>query len=294
MMPDTTASTSKSMRVHVIGKDLFRQEVLDNISKRLEGEVVLGMSPPWALAGYLAVAFVVLVFIFASTATYTRQETAVGALIPDEGIIRVPSPGGGIVKSIAVHEGDDVTSGEVLAMTDPTKSGPESTSEHERLTSKTAIGERIVSPVAGVIAAIPIDIGQTVSPGSTLFIMLPKGSRIQAELFVPARSIGFIRVGQEVSLQYQSFPFQRFGSAKGKITSISRTVLAPSDLPNSAVPLREPSFRVKVALQKDYMLAYGHKQALEPGMSLTARIVVERESLIHWALDPLYAAGRRS
>ena len=93
---------------------------------------------------------------------------------------------------------------------------------------------------------------------------------------------------------YQAFPHQKFGTGRGVVTSVSRTVLAPSEVSLPGIQVQEPVFRVRVRLARESVDAYGEALALQPGMLLTADVVIDRRTLVEWLLDPLYAAGRRS
>lgn len=148
------------------------------------------------------------------------------------------------------------------------------------------------STVAGRVVALPVARGQTVAPQSVLAIVTPEGSTLEAELYIPSRSAGFIKAGQEVRLMYQAFPYQKFGTAKGEIRSVSRTVLGPNEVAIPGLAINEPVFRVKVALQSDTVEAYGQVMPIQPGMLLAANIVIDRRTLIEWLLDPIYAVGR--
>jgi membrane fusion protein len=151
----------------------------------------------------------------------------------------------------------------------------------------------IRSPIAGRVAALPVRAGETLVPGASVATIVPEGSRLEAELYVPSRAAGFIREGQEVRLLYQAFPHQRFGAGHGEVVSVSRTVLTPSEVAMPSVHLDEPVFRVQVRLERDYVDAYGQRTPLQAGMLLTADVVIDRRSLLEWILDPIYAAGRR-
>ncbi|MFV0409393.1 MAG: HlyD family secretion protein [Paracoccus sp. (in: a-proteobacteria)] len=146
--------------------------------------------------------------------------------------------------------------------------------------------------VAGRVVAVPVTRGQMVAPQGVVAVLTPEGSSLEAELFVPSRSAGFISPGQEVQLMYQAFPYQKFGTAKGEIMSISRTVLAPDEVAIPGLNIQEPVFRVKVSLSRDSVEAYGQSMPVQPGMLLSANIVIDRRSLIEWLLDPIYAVGR--
>jgi membrane fusion protein len=164
----------------------------------------------------------------------------------------------------------------------------------QRVTQNEAQGTVVVTaPFAGRVAAVPVEIGQTVATGATLAILTPKDSRLDAELYVPSRAAGFIRPGQEVRLQYQAFPHQRFGTGRGVVASVSRTVLAPAEVAIPGLKVEEPVFRVRVHLDRDSVTAYGERMRLQPGMLLSADVIIDRRTLAEWLLDPLYAAGRR-
>ena len=77
--------------------------------------------------------------------------------------------------------------------------------------------------------------------------ILPADSPLQAELFIPARAIGFVEVGQDVRLLFDAFPYQRFGTYHGKIVKVSQTVLLDSDV-SGPVKLQEPAYAATVAL----------------------------------------------
>jgi membrane fusion protein len=152
----------------------------------------------------------------------------------------------------------------------------------------------IIAPVAGRVAALPLSIGQPVSVGGTVAVVIPEGARIEAELLAPSRGAGFIRPGQEVRLMLQAFPHQRFGTVKGEVKSISKTVLGPTEISIPGLSIQEPVFRVRVSLPRDDIQAYGEAIPLQPGMLLTADVVVDRRSLIQWLFDPLFAVAQRS
>jgi len=147
----------------------------------------------------------------------------------------------------------------------------------------------VVAPVGGRVAAIPLQTGEMAGSNNAVAILVPEGSDMVADLYVPSRAVGFIREGQEVRLMYQAFPHQRFGTGRGRITAISHTVLSPQDVAIPGLTVAEPVFRVRAALGALAVEAYGERIALQPGMLLTADIVIDRRTLIEWLFDPLFA-----
>ena len=57
-----------------------------------------------------------------------------------------------------------------------------------------------------------------------------------------------------------------------------------------SVPLREPAYKVTVALDRQDVTAYGQRVALKPDMLLKADIVLDSRSFLAWLLDPLFSA----
>lgn len=154
-------------------------------------------------------------------------------------------------------------------------------------------GYVVSAPIAGRVTALQTAKGRAATGQAPLMIIVPEGSDLRAEIYAPSRAIGFVRPGQETRLLFDAFPYQRFGSFGGRIASVSRIVIDPRE---SEVPLKleEPVYRVTVALDRQRIEAFGEAVPLQPGMTLQANIVLERQSFLDWLLTPLRAVWRRS
>ena len=146
-------------------------------------------------------------------------------------------------------------------------------------------GVLVKAPLAGLVAHRFVEPGQAVQAGQPLLSLLPEGARLQAQLQVPSRAIGFIRPGDRVRLRYQAYPFQKFGHQGGRVARISRSAVPPV----AGAPSSEPHYRILVALDRQDVLAYGRPEPLRPGMLLEADILGERRKLHEWLLEPLYS-----
>ena len=145
------------------------------------------------------------------------------------------------------------------------------------------------APVAGRIAALTGRPGQPVNTQTTLMSIIPAGSRLQAQLSIPTSAIGFVKRGQVVRLAIDAFPFQRFGTVTGRVTTVAAT---PISLPG-ANDTTKSVYPVIVALDQTAIRAFGRQEQLVSGMTLTARIITEKQSLLRWLFEPLYALGNR-
>lgn len=151
----------------------------------------------------------------------------------------------------------------------------------------------VTAPIGGRVTAVATGQGRQVTPERPLLVIVPDGASLLAELYAPSRAIGFVEPGKETRLLYDAFPYQRFGSFSGRVTSISRIAIDPrdSDLPFA---IEEPVYRIRVALDAQHVTAYGTRAPLQPGMTLQANIVFERRSFLSWLLQPLNAVLNRN
>jgi len=92
--------------------------------------------------------------------------------------------------------------------------------------------------------------------------------------------------GQEVRILYEAFPYQQFGTYRGRVKNISQTILTKSDA-SGPIELKEPAYRITAALDRPDIDAYGKRIPLQADMLLRADIILEKRSFMSWFLDPL-------
>ena len=133
-----------------------------------------------------------------------------------------------------------------------------------------------------------------VTPGTPLLAIIPDDSPLEAHLYAPSRSIGFVHAGQQVLLRYLAYPHQKFGMHRASVVAVSRNPMAPTDLGfPPADGSREPLYRIKARLDTQAIAAYGRLEPLQPGMQIEADILLDRRRLIEWIFEPLLGlAGR--
>ena len=172
--------------------------------------------------------------------------------------------------------------------------GQRATLAQERLERALQYRAAIVAPAAGTVATVLVQPGQMVTPGTALVAIIPADATLEAQLFLPSRSIGFVHPGEEVLLRYLAFPHQKFGMQRATITSVSHNPMLPGELgftPSDGA--REPLYRVKAALESQAIPAYGRLEPLQAGMQFEADILLDRRRLIEWIFEPLLSlAGR--
>ena len=177
----------------------------------------------------------------------------------------------------------------------------------------------LVAPGPATVGTVAAHPGQSLQAGQTVLSLLPAAVQpepadaqaspggqsqplqpLQAQLYAPSRTAGFVEPGQAVWLRLHAFPYQKFGMVPGRVTEVSRTPVLPQDLPSgmaaslmSAAQSQEPLYRITVALQRSSLQAFGKAQPLKAGMSLEADVIQDRRAIWEWALEPLLAAKER-
>ncbi|AJO80228.1 secretion protein [Pseudomonas chlororaphis] len=153
----------------------------------------------------------------------------------------------------------------------------------------------IIAPETGIATAVLAEVGQTVDSSRPLLSIVPADTPLQAELYAPSKSIGFIKPGDSVLIRYQAYPYQKFGQYHGQVQSISRTSVSPAELSSmiGGVPGLgqdgEQLYRLRVSLDQQAATAYGQPRPLQSGMLLDADILQDTRHLYEWVLEPLYS-----
>ena len=151
---------------------------------------------------------------------------------------------------------------------------------------------------SGVVTTITANIGQTIGTATLLASILPEGSDLEAEMYVPSRAVGFIKPGMIAELRYQAFPYQKFGLHPARVRDVGTTSVRPEELPTSAGALpgvsnSEPIYRIRLKLGQQTVRAYGSTRPLRSGMLVDASIILERRKLYEWVLEPIFSVSGR-
>lgn len=152
---------------------------------------------------------------------------------------------------------------------------------------------QILAPVAGRVTTLQAMVGQQVRNQLPQLTILPDGKELIGHLLIPTRAIGFVKPGQTVNLLYDAFPYQHFGVFKGRLLSVSGSILSSGEI-SGPVQIGEPAYIASVKLFEQSINAFGKEVPLQPGMILHADIILENRSLLQWMFEPLYSLRGRT
>lgn len=155
----------------------------------------------------------------------------------------------------------------------------------------------VLAPSDGVITAITANVGQSVTSNVSLASLIPDGAELEAEIYAPSRSIGFVKTGMTVLLRYQAYPYQKFGQHTATVREVTHTSIPAEELLTGSNTTNagraEPMYRIRLKLDRQTVMAYGKPMPLKSGMLLDASILLEKRRLYEWVLEPLFSiAGR--
>ncbi|MDE0272023.1 MAG: HlyD family efflux transporter periplasmic adaptor subunit [Gammaproteobacteria bacterium] len=151
---------------------------------------------------------------------------------------------------------------------------------------------QVLAPRSGVVASVRVRTGDAVQLGQSLLDIVPRDGALQARLFAPPAATAFVKHGQEVRVFLDAFPYERHGSQRGQVVAVSKTAIVPDE--NMVSQGRgSPAYRVDVAFPDGFSLPPAQIPALRPGMTLTADLVRDYNTLIDWALEPFRASAQR-
>lgn len=129
----------------------------------------------------------------------------------------------------------------------------------------------VISPIEGKVTLFDIWTKyQNVSEGKVLFTILPnKLEKIIGRASVPVKNSGKVKRGQKVIVKLTNYPFEEWGSLKGKIDTVSE------------VPVQDQkSFYVAYITLDDFKTSYGKEIVFQQDMQGTVDIVVEELSIL--------------
>ncbi len=157
------------------------------------------------------------------------------------------------------------------------------------------------APVDGTVQQLAIHtIGGVVTPAQQLMAIVPADSRLEAEVMVPNRDIGFVVSGQAAEIKIDTFNFTKYGMLHGEVMNVSQDAIVrekPADRIAGAVrpalsDTSEPQgqelvYSARVSLDRTKMEIEDRTVDLAPGMAVTVEIKTGQRRIIEYLMSPL-------
>ncbi len=165
--------------------------------------------------------------------------------------------------------------------------------------------QELRSPCDAVVHEIaPFQEGSAVREAEALVTLIPLDVPLEAEVDIPAKDIGWVKLNDTARLKFDAFPFQQCGTLDGTITYISQDAftkgVTSQEQTERADDGGEPSPAAKGTTYQARLKLSGSltgraaKARLLPGMRLKAEIKVGRRTVINYLLNPFVKALEES
>ena len=156
------------------------------------------------------------------------------------------------------------------------------------------------SPIDGSVQQLQVTtVGSVVTPAQQLLSVVPDQDRLEVDAVLENRDVGFVAAGQSVELKVDTYPFTRYGLAKGTVLSVDRDAevtpvnqavqgsLRAADEIDNVEASERLRYTVHIALEPGSLEVDGRPAALLPGMSVKAEILTGKRRIIEYLLAPL-------
>ncbi|NDD14228.1 MAG: HlyD family efflux transporter periplasmic adaptor subunit [Betaproteobacteria bacterium] len=128
--------------------------------------------------------------------------------------------------------------------------------------------------------------GSVVPAAEVMFTLVPLDSPLQAELRIAARDVGFVKPGDPVKVKLDAFPFQKFGTLKGEITTVSEDAFT-KDRGDLQSPNMGSYYLARVKLASLTLERRTDEVLIRPGSSLSGEIRIGQRTVMSYFIYPL-------
>lgn len=134
------------------------------------------------------------------------------------------------------------------------------------------------TPIAGQVTFTNVwSENQYVTAGNVVFSVVPENAdSIIGRLTMPVVGAGKVKVGQQVNIKFDNYPYMEYGMLVGKVKSIS---LVPSS----------QSYLAEISLPQDLQTNYGTKLTFNQELQGNAEIITDQLRLIERLFNPIKA-----
>lgn len=172
-----------------------------------------------------------------------------------------------------------------------------SLSDAEENLRKAALRHRLVELRAEQDAIVltigKVSVGSVMQSGEQFFTLVPKSSPLEVEARIPGDDAGYVHNGQDVTIKFDTFPYVRYGTADGRVRTLSADSFVGQDDASgpASEPQVQPYFKTRVAVEAIKMHGVPGGFQLKPGMPVTADIKVGKRTVLGYLFERLLPVG---
>ncbi len=153
----------------------------------------------------------------------------------------------------------------------------------------------IRAPVDAVVLSVaPVSTGTVLQPSTQLMTLTPLDSPMELDLLVSANDAGWVHPGQPVLIQFNTYPYIRYGVAWGTVryqsansfTTIQNSVQVGSTMMAQGTPTM-PYYDTRATVDRINMHGIPGGFHLEPGMAVTTQVIVGYRTVLQYLLEKM-------
>jgi len=160
----------------------------------------------------------------------------------------------------------------------------------------------LVSPEDAVVLKTPnLSPGGVATDAQPLFSLVPLNAPLEIAAQVDAREIGFIKVGDPVTIKFDAYKFLEHGTGKGVVKTISEDAFTEASTQdsfqsggaqaNNAPAPVDPYFEARITMTEIKLHDVARNVRLTPGMTVEADIVVGKRTIMWYLLGGALRSG---
>jgi HlyD family secretion protein len=143
-----------------------------------------------------------------------------------------------------------------------------------------------------VLTVAHVSVGSVLQSGEKFISLVPVDAPLTVEADISGTESGYVHIGDPVTINFDTFDFLRYGSAKGTLKSISADSFSPEQTPGeggSALPNRPHSLYYRADISLDELMLHNVPPGfrLVPGMPLNANIKVGRRTIMSYFITKI-------
>jgi adhesin transport system membrane fusion protein len=140
------------------------------------------------------------------------------------------------------------------------------------------------SPVRGIVKQVRANTpGGVIAPGAAVMEIVPRGERVLVEARIRPADIGFVQVGQPVTMKLTAYDPVVYGGLEGTLVRISPDAITDAE----RGPAGEAYYRALVESASPMLRAGVRELPLRPGMTGTAEVRTGQRTVLDFVLRPL-------
>jgi HlyD family secretion protein len=150
---------------------------------------------------------------------------------------------------------------------------------------------------ATVLTRAKVSNGSVLQSGDQFLTLVPLNAPLEIDAVVAGSEAGYVHVGNEVTIKFDTFPFVQYGGAKGHVTVVSPDSFTQSDQGGSGggaggsqnQTQTQPSsqgntsyYRVKISIDSDNLHDTPRGFHISPGMPVSADVMVGKRTVLSY------------